>query len=185
MGGSHPLPVSLMLSPQPFGPFFIPISFVPLLYHTLRGLSRGFLHFFSWLIPVCVVVLRFLLTAKGTFPKLGTRSFLLTPLLYHNFGDLSRGFLHFFSSLRRWVSGSDRQIYQRSAGSDFGGTPCAPLPLTPIVYHRPHTKSTWQSAQLWDFPGRLFCSFCLLTNCWSCVIMEIPAPTTEGAAPKN
>ena len=96
MGGSHPLPVSLILSPQPFGPFFIPISFVPLLYHTLRGLSRGFLHFFSWLFPVCVVVLRFLLTVEGTFPKLGTHSFLLTSLLYHNLGDLSRGFSNFF-----------------------------------------------------------------------------------------
>jgi hypothetical protein len=55
--------------------------------------------------------------------------------LYHNLGNLSRGFLHFFSSLRRWVSGSDRQIYPLSAGSDFGGTPCAPLPLTPLLYH--------------------------------------------------
>ena len=77
----------------------LPSPFVPLLYHTLRGLSRGFLHFFSWLFPICVMVLRFLLTVKGTFPKLGTRSFLLTPLLYHNLGDLSRTFfkiLNFF-----------------------------------------------------------------------------------------
>lgn len=43
MGGSHYLPVGLKLSPQPFGPFFIPISFVPLLYHNLGDLSRGFL----------------------------------------------------------------------------------------------------------------------------------------------
>ena len=149
MGGSHPLPVSLMLSPQPFGPFFIPISFVPLLYHTLRGLSRGFLHFFSWLFPVCVVVLRFLLTAKGTFPKLGTRSFLLTPLLYHNLGNLSRGNFR----------GCPAFCYSpaNSLGRASSAFPLAwlrfplPLPLTPLVYHKPYQKSTGNVAQIRDF----------------------------------
>ena len=109
------------------------ISFVPLLYHTLRGLSRGFLHFFSWLFPVCVVVLRFLLTAKGIFPRLGTRSFLLTM----------------------------------------------------IVYHILSQRSTWQNTQNQDFYFLNICATFLLTNCWSCVIMEFPAAATVGGRLKN
>ena len=42
-GWESPSPDWLDTISQSFGPFFIPISFVPLLYHTLRGLSRGFL----------------------------------------------------------------------------------------------------------------------------------------------
>ena len=97
----------------------------------------------------------------------------ITPLLYHNLGGLSRGFLHFFSSLRRWVSGSDRQIHQPSAGSDFGGTPCAPLPLTPIVYHRLHQKSTGNIAQIREKMRPDVCAICELIFFEQRDIMEI------------
>ena len=119
----------------------------------------------------------------GLLPTLPRSSFV--PLLYHNLGGLSRGFLHFFSSLRRWVSGSDRQIYQRSAGSDFGGTPCAPLPLTMIVYHTPPQKSTWQSAQIRASKLFNFCATFLLTNCWRYGIMEILRASLVGAQLKK
>ena len=124
MGGSHPLPVSLILSPQPFGPFFIPISFVPLLYHTFKGLSRGFSTFlknlFGWLYRTPTNALG----CVAYYPRL------LTPLLYHNLGDLSRGFY----------------IFLRTSKSCFNplGKSCVPsvfLPLTPIVYHIPYKKS--------------------------------------------
>ena len=61
----------------------IPLAFVPLLYHNLGSLSRGFFEFLSnglkvWWVPLA----------------------LLTSLtLYHNLGDLSRGFLSFFKKL--------------------------------------------------------------------------------------
>jgi hypothetical protein len=59
-----------------------------------------------------------------------------------------------------------------------------PLPLTMIVYHTPPQKSTWQSAQIRASKLFDFCTTFLLTNCWRYGIMEIPAPTSEGAAPK-
>ena len=65
---------------------------LPLLYHTLRGLSRGFSNFFSerplWDLNPSA--------RDPAFNLVGTH--LLTPLLYHNLGDLSRGFLHFCES---------------------------------------------------------------------------------------
>ena len=56
--------------------------------------------------------------------------------------------------------------------------------LTMIVYHRPHTKSIGNVAQIRDFSWRLFCWFCLLTFSGGYDIMEIPRPATVGAAPK-
>ena len=59
------------------------------------------------------------------------------------------------------------------------------LPLTSLVYHRPHTKSIGNVAQIRDFLGRLFCSFCLLTNWLGCGIMEISRRAVVGGAPKK
>lgn len=53
-----------------------------------------------------------------------------------------------------------------------------------IVYHRPHQKSTGNVAQKREFIWLKLCATFLLTNCWGCGIMEIPAPTAEGAALK-
>ena len=147
------------------------ISFVPLLYHTLRGLSRGFLHFFSWLFPVCVVVLRFLLTAKGTFPRLGTRSFLLTSLLYHNLGDLSRGFLHF---LRTFFSRAPTPVLHSQWQAFVYGYP---LPLTLQIIAHLSIEYNRQNVQNRDFYFLDICAIFRLTNCWSYGIMEFPAET--------
>ena len=59
------------------------------------------------------------------------------------------------------------------------------LPLTPLLYRRSHQKSTGSIAQLWEIEDWLFCSNCLLTNCWGYVIMEIPRPPLEDAALKK
>ena len=101
------------------------------------------------------------------------------PLLYHTLRDLSRGFLHF---LRTFFSGAPTPVLH----SQWQAFVCGyPLPLTMIVYHTSPQKSTWQNAQnraskLFDF-----CTTFFLTNCWRYGIMEIPAPTSEGAALKN
>jgi hypothetical protein len=52
--------------------------------------------------------------------------------LCHNLGDLSRGFLHFFmgESLSPILTFTGVRPPERHL-----------LPLTPLVYHRPHQKS--------------------------------------------
>ena len=73
------------------------------------------------------------------------------PLLYHNLGDLSRGFLKFFSRkfVSRMVGATQlpRTVRPPEGSQLLGGS----LPLTPLVYHRPHTKSTGNNAQIRDF----------------------------------
>ena len=71
----------------------------------------------------------------------------VVPLLYHNLGDLSRGFLYFFSKTLITSSGA---LSSR----------LSLLPLTPIVYHRPHQKSStffknFQLAPANSAPGRM------------------------------
>ena len=68
----------------------LPSPFVPLLYHTLRGLSRGFLNFFCSVGRFCFTSPNY---ALGRGCSLLSASFV--PLLYHNLGDLSRGFQKF------------------------------------------------------------------------------------------
>ena len=68
------------------------------------------------------------------------------PLLYHNLGGLSRGNFR----------GCPAFCYSpaNSLGRASSAFPLAwlrfplPLPLTPLVYHRPHTKSTGNVAQI-------------------------------------
>ena len=60
------------------------------------------------------------------------------------------------------------------------------LPLTTIVYHRPHQKSIGNIAQIWEFVGRLFCTIFLLTKCQDFDIMEIsPAALVSGRLKKE
>ena len=94
--------------------------FVPLLYHNLGDLSRVFFEFLSNGLKVWWVPLA--LSTSLT--------------LYHNLGDLSRGFPNFFLTFSR--------------GSYWGGYSVwyFPLPLTMIVYYRPHTKSIGNVAQI-------------------------------------
>ena len=146
------------------------LSFCTLIVSHFKGFVKRFftfffegcfvLHFrFRYSLPVCPL--------------------LLTPLLYHNLGDLSRGFLHF---LRTFFSGAPTPVLH----SQWQAFVCGyPLPLTMIVYHTSPQKSTWQNAQIRASKLFDFCTTFFLTNCWRYGIMEIPAPTSEGAAPKN
>ena len=154
------------------------LSFCTLIVSHFKGFVKRFftfffegcfvLHFrFRYSLPVCPL--------------------LLTPLLYHNLGDLSRG----FSEISEIFSGVGRVHFcgsfpiptQRSRPTPWTGL--LPRPLTMIVYHTPPQKSTWQSVQIRASKLFDFCTTFLLTNCWRYGIMEIPAPTSEGAAPKN
>ena len=117
-------------------------SFVPLLYHTLRGLSRGFSNFFEK---------SFRLALSHSYQCLGVCGLLPSPLdtlIVSQLGRFVKGFFTFFfepSKVSQWLRPPDLPA---SAGSDFGGTPCTPLPLTPIAYHRPHQKSIGNIAQI-------------------------------------
>ena len=161
---------SYSLSWAPVLSVALPSPFVPLLYHTLRGLSRGIFAFAGL----------FLLGVPITHHGVPCGDFLLTALtLYHILSGLSRGFLHF---LRTFFSGAPTPVLH----SQWQAFVCGyPLPLTMIVYHTPPQKSTWQSAQIRASKLFYFCTTFLLTNCWRYGIMEIPAPTSEGAAPKD
>ena len=59
------------------------------------------------------------------------------------------------------------------------------LPLTSLVYHRPHQKSTGDVAQLWEENLFDFCSFFLLTKSAGYDIMEFSTPYTRGRASEN
>ena len=109
---------------------------------------------------------------------------LLTPLLYHNLGGLSRGFLHFFSMTGTYQAFLRTFPYHRTQCRGPLGRGALYLPLTPIVYHRPHTKSIGNVAQIRDFLVSIICAFCELTFCGGRVIIKIRAQTVVGARPK-
>ena len=101
------------------------------------------------------------------------------PLLYHAFGDLSRGFLHF---LRTFFSKAPTPVLHSQWQAFVYGYP---LPLTMIVYHRPHQKSIGNFAQIRDFFRMKIYSIFLLTNCGPRVIMKIRRAWTVGAPLKS
>ena len=147
--------------------FLLPLG-TPLLYHTLRSLSRGFLNFFSFGREIL-----FYFTQLRIGERLFTPVCLLTPLLYHNLDDLSRGFskvcVNFFST------NTTRSAVAYPLWTLFllGYLVCHSL-LTPIVYHTPPQKSTWQNTQIREKQLFDFCTTFLLTNWLGCGIMEIP-----------
>ena len=152
---------SYSLSWAPVLSVALPSPFVPLLYHTLRGLSRGIFAFAGL----------FLLGVPHHPSWCPLRGLPLDcSYIVPHLEWFVKGFLHFFSSAISIPMG--RHLMRFS------------LPLTMIVYHTPLQKSTWQSAQIRASKLFDFCTTFLLTNCWRYGIMEIPAPTSEGAAPK-
>lgn len=106
-------------------------------------------------------------------------------LIVSQLGWFVKGFLEIFS--RKFVSrmvGSTqlpRTVRPPEGSQRLGGS----LPLTSLVYHRPPQKSTGNVAQIRDFVGCLFCSFCLLTNWLGCGIMEIRGQDNRGRAAEN
>ena len=80
------------------------------------------------------------------------------PLLYHNLGDLSRGFLKFFSrKLRAGRLGHTQPLPTVRHLAWVSQLPRCSLPLTMIVYHRPHQKSIGNVAQIRDLQLFDFC----------------------------
>lgn len=75
--------------------------------------------------------------SRGHPPFVVALSSLFVPLLYHTLGDLSRGFLHFFEQPRVKGFPSPR----RKLACPYR-THSLPLPLTSLVYHRQHRKSS-------------------------------------------
>ena len=59
------------------------------------------------------------------------------------------------------------------------------LPLTSLVYHRPHQKSTGNVAQLWEIGRTEVCAICLLTKLAGCGIMEISPASIESGRLKK
>ena len=106
------------------------------------------------------------------------------PLLYHILRDLSRGFLHFFSMTGTCTDrfcgsfpASDRSPCPFGRGALY-------LPLTPIVYHRPHTKSIGNVAQIREKMRPEVCANCELTKSERCDIMEILPGAFDLGQPK-
>ena len=114
-----------------------------------------------------------------------THSLLLTPLLYHNLGGLSRGFLHFFSMTGTYQAFLRTFPYHRTQCRGPLGRGALYLPLTPIVYHRLHQKSTGNVAQIRDKMRPDVCANCELTKSERCDIMEIRGHDNHGRAVEN
>ena len=91
-----------------------------------------------------------------------------------------RNFLKFLFKQHHSLGRCDPLVVSLVTGGDS-----LSFPLTPIVYHRPHTKSTGNVAQIRDFSWQLFCSFCLLTNWLGCGIMEIRGQDNRSRAAEN
>ena len=86
-----------------------------------------------------------------------------------------KGFFTFFfepSKVSQWLRPPDLPA---SAGSDFGGTPCTPLPLTRLFYHTSHQKSRGNFAQLREKIFVQNYSNFLLTNWWEVCYNKISA----------
>ena len=159
----------------------LPSPFVPLLYHTLRGLSRGFLNFFCSVGRFCFTSPNY---ALGRGCSLLSASFV--PLLYHNLGGLSRGFLKFLlRKLRAGRLGHTQPLPTVRHLAWVSQLPEVFPPLDTNSIPHPSPDCNRQNVQNRDFYFLDICATFLLTKCWRYVIMEIPAPTTEGAAPKN
>ena len=114
-----------------------------------------------------------------------THSLLLTPLLYHNLGGLSRGFLHFFSMTGTYQAFLRTFPYHRTQCRGPLGRGALYLPLTPIVYHRPHTKSIGNVAQIREKMRPEVCANCELTKSERCNIMEILPGAFDLGQPKT
>ena len=153
---------------QGFGASFISPSTVSSLYHILTALSRGILNFFrlvvveisaTWFQParsgshLYSAPLHPVRSDHGTkvlLALMGTRSLgrpalPFCTLIVSQLGRFVKGFLtfsqNFFSRAPTPVLHSQWQAFV------YG----YPLPLTMIVYHRPHQKSTGNVAQIRDF----------------------------------
>ena len=114
-----------------------------------------------------------------------THSLLLTPLLYHNLGDLSRGVLKLFS--RKFVSrmvGSTQlpRTVRPPEGSQLLGES---LPLTSLVYHRPHQKSIGNVTQIREKIRPEVCAKCELTKSERCDIVEMLPGAFDLGQPKT
>ena len=135
----------------------LPSPFVPLLYHTLRGLSRGFLNFFQEIF-----------LGKSTY----------------RFGSLlTLSSLHPYCITTWVISQGVFYIFLRTLPAGFADPFGLPLPLTMIVYHTPPQKSTWQNVQIRASKFFDFCTTFLLTNCWRYGIMEMARrAAVRGAA---
>ena len=145
----------------------LPSPFVPLLYHTLRGLSRGIFAFAglfllgvpyhpSWRplrgLPLdCSYIVPHLEWFVKGFPTFSQNFFSRapTPVLHSQWQAFVYGY---------------------------------PLPLTLQIIAHPPPDYNRQNAQNRDFYFLDICATFLLTNCWRCVIMEICAPHTRGRA---
>ena len=93
----------------------------------------------------------------------------LCAFIVSQLGRFVKGFFAFF-----FEPAQDRsltRLLQSPRGKDTRLKVCTSLPLTMIVYHRPHQKSTWQSAQIRASKLFDFCTTFLLTNCWRYAIM--------------
>ena len=89
--------------------------------------------------------------SRGHPPFRGRLALAFCTLIVSQLGRFVKGFLtfsrNFFSRAPTPVLHSQWQAFV------YG----YPLPLTMIVYHRPHTKSTGNVAQIRDFSWQLFC----------------------------
>ena len=157
----------------------IPLDFSYIVSH-FKGFVKRFLKFLSK---------DFFYSVRPS--PLASCGLLLTSLtLYHILSGLSRGLLKkiatFFQravsyTVWAWLRHTDFSVlYPNGAGS----TRPVPYPLDTNSIPHLFPDCNRQNAQNRDFYFLDICAAFLLTNCWRCVIMEIPRPSTVGAALK-
>ena len=119
----------------------LPSPFVPLLYHTLRDLSRGFLNFFCSVGRFCFTSPNYALGRGCSLLSASLHPYCITTWAICQ--GVSYVFSDFFSKAPTPVLRSQWQAFI------YG----YPLPLTSLVYHRLHQKSIGNFAQIRDFLG--------------------------------
>ena len=158
-----------------------PSVFCTLIVSHFKGFVKRFFELFCSVGRFCFTSPNY---ALGRGCSLLSASFV--PLLYHNLGGLSRGFLKFLlRKLRAGRLGHTQPLPTVRHLAWVSQLPEVFPPLDTNSIPHPSPDCNRQNVQNRDFYFLDICATFLLTKCWRYVIMEIPAPTTEGAAPKN
>jgi hypothetical protein len=159
--------------------------FCTLIVSYFKGFVKRFFTFFLLAFPSLCGGTSLPLDCQRNFSQAWYSLSPLDTLIVSQLGQFVKGFLEIFSrKFVSWKVGSTQLLrtVRPSKGSQLlGGS----LPLTPIVYHAPPQKSTWQSAQIRASKLFNFCTTFLLTNCWRYSIMEISDHDKRGRAAKK